>query len=56
MESSEKTAWLSILTNLLLVGIKTVVSLISGSLAVTADAVHSLAEFFRQSHKKYRMQ
>jgi len=44
MESSEKTAWLSILTNLLLVGIKTVVVLISGSLAVTADAIHSLSD------------
>ena len=44
MESSEKTAWLSILTNLLLVGIKTAVALISGSLAVTADAIHSLSD------------
>ncbi len=44
MESSEKTALLSILTNLLLVGIKSVVALISGSLAVTADAVHSLSD------------
>jgi len=44
MESSEKTAWLSILTNLLLVGIKTSVAMISGSLAVTADAIHSLSD------------
>lgn len=44
METSEKTAWLSIATNLLLVGIKTVVALISGSLAVTADAIHSLSD------------
>ncbi len=44
MESSEKTAWLSILTNVLLVGIKTAVALISGSLAVTADAIHSLSD------------
>lgn len=44
MESSEKTAWLSILTNLLLLGIKTAVVLISGSLAVTADAIHSLSD------------
>ncbi len=44
MESSEKTAWLSILTNLLLVGIKTAVAWISGSLAVTADAIHSLSD------------
>lgn len=44
MESSEKTAWLSILTNLLLVGIKTGVAVLSGSLAVTADAIHSLSD------------
>jgi cation diffusion facilitator family transporter len=44
MESSEKTAWLSILTNLLLVGIKTGVVIITGSLAVTADAIHSLTD------------
>lgn len=44
MESSEKTAWLSILTNLLLVGIKTAVAIISGSLAVVADAIHSLSD------------
>lgn len=44
METSEKTAWMSILTNLLLVGIKTAVAYISGSLAVTADAVHSLSD------------
>lgn len=44
MESSEKTAWLSVLTNLLLVGIKTTVAVISGSLAVTADAIHSLSD------------
>jgi len=44
MEASEKTAWLSILTNVLLVGIKTAVAFISGSLAVTADAIHSLSD------------
>ncbi len=44
MESSEKTAWLSIFTNLLLVGIKVGVVIISGSLAVTADAIHSLTD------------
>ncbi|MCP3891289.1 MAG: cation diffusion facilitator family transporter [Desulfobulbaceae bacterium] len=44
MEASEKTAWLSILTNMLLVGIKTVVAFVSGSLAVTADAIHSLSD------------
>lgn len=44
MEASEKTAWLSIITNLGLVSIKTTVALISGSLAVKADAIHSLAD------------
>ena len=44
MEVSEKTAWMSILTNLVLVGIKSGISLISGSLAVKADALHSLAD------------
>lgn len=44
MESSEKTAWLSILTNLLLVGIKSAVAFVSGSLAVAADAIHSLSD------------
>ena len=33
-----------IFTNLLLVGIKTAVVFISGSLAVTADAIHSLSD------------
>ncbi len=49
MESSEKTAWLSILTNLLLVGIKTAVALISGSVAVVADAIHSLSDVLSSS-------
>ncbi|MFT5701521.1 MAG: cation diffusion facilitator family transporter [Desulforhopalus sp.] len=44
MESTEKTAWMSILTNLLLVGIKTAVAFVSGSLAVTADAIHSMSD------------
>lgn len=44
METSEKTAWLSILVNLLLVGIKTSISIFSGSLAVKADALHSLTD------------
>ena len=44
MESSEKIAWSSILVNLLLVSIKSVVAFISGSLAVTADAIHSLSD------------
>ena len=44
METSEKTAWLSIMINILLVLIKTAVAWISGSLAVTADAIHSLSD------------
>lgn len=44
MESAEKTAWLSISVNLVLVGIKTAVTLLSGSLAVRADVFHSLAD------------
>jgi len=44
MESSEKTAWLSILTNTLLVCIKTAVALASGSVAVVADTIHSLTD------------
>ena len=44
MESSAKTAVLSIVTNLLLVGIKTGVALLSGSLAIAADALHSLSD------------
>jgi len=44
METSEKTAWLSILTNLVLVGIKAALSLASGSLAIKADAIHSLSD------------
>jgi cation diffusion facilitator family transporter len=44
MEISEKTAWMSILTNLVLVCIKSWVTLISGSLAVKADALHSLSD------------
>lgn len=44
MELSEKTAWFSILTNLLLVGIKSFLAMISGSLAIQADAIHSLTD------------
>jgi cation diffusion facilitator family transporter len=44
MESSEKTAWLSIAVNVVLVAIKAVVAFFSGSLAVTADAIHSLSD------------
>ncbi|PLX47355.1 MAG: cation transporter [Desulfobulbaceae bacterium] len=44
MDPSQKTAWLSIATNMLLVAIKTSIALISGSLAVAADAIHSLSD------------
>ncbi|MBN2428068.1 MAG: cation diffusion facilitator family transporter [Deltaproteobacteria bacterium] len=44
MEVSEKTALLSILTNLSLVGIKTLLAVLSGSLAIKADAIHSLSD------------
>jgi len=44
MEISERTAWMSILTNIMLVSIKVTVTLISGSLAVKADALHSLSD------------
>ena len=44
MEASEKTAWMSILTNFLLVSIKVAVALFSGSLAVKADVLHSLSD------------
>ncbi len=44
MEVSEKTALLSILTNLVLVGIKTLLAILSGSLAIKADAIHSLTD------------
>ena len=44
MEVSEKTAWLSILTNLVLVGLKTILAILSGSLAIKADAIHSLSD------------
>ena len=44
MESSEKTALLSILTNLILVGIKSALAILSGSLAIKADAIHSLSD------------
>jgi cation diffusion facilitator family transporter len=44
MEVSEKTAWLSILTNLVLVGLKTILAVFSGSLAIKADAIHSLSD------------
>lgn len=46
MESSEKTAWLSIVVNVVLVAIKAAVAFFSGSLAVTADAIHSLSDVF----------
>ncbi len=44
MEVSEKIAWMSILTNLVLVCIKTGITVVSGSLAVKADAIHSLSD------------
>ncbi|WP_136799722.1 MULTISPECIES: cation diffusion facilitator family transporter [Desulfosediminicola] len=44
MEISEKTAFLSILANFILVAIKIIVALFSGSLAVKADALHSVTD------------
>lgn len=44
MEVSEKTAWLSILTNSCLAGLKTLLAVLSGSLAIKADAIHSLSD------------
>ena len=44
MEVSERTAWISILTNMVLVGIKIAVTLLSGSLAVKADVLHSMSD------------
>lgn len=44
MEPDEKTAWLSILTNTLLVGIKLLLAVATGSLAIKADTVHSLTD------------
>jgi cation diffusion facilitator family transporter len=44
MEIAEKTALLSIATNLALVAIKVALALASGSLAIRADAIHSLSD------------
>ena len=44
METSEKIAGLSILTNVVLVAIKTILAVLSGSLAIKADAIHSLSD------------
>ncbi len=44
MEPSEKTAWFSLLINLLLVAIKASLALLSGSLAIKADTIHSLTD------------
>lgn len=44
METSERVAWLSIIVNLVLVTIKTGLALLSGSIAVRADALHSLTD------------
>ncbi|MCK4536871.1 MAG: cation diffusion facilitator family transporter [Desulfuromonadales bacterium] len=49
MEISEKTAWLSILTNIVLVLIKSFLALLSGSLAIKADAIHSLSDVVSSS-------
>ena len=46
MEASERTAWLSIGTNAALVGLKAVLAVLSGSLAIKADAIHSLSDVF----------
>ena len=44
LEASEKVAWLSIAVNLVLVGIKTGLAFLSGSIAIRADALHSLTD------------
>jgi cation diffusion facilitator family transporter len=44
MEISEKTAFYSILTNASLVAIKSALAIFSGSLAIKADAIHSLTD------------
>ena len=44
MEKAEKTAWFAILTNSGLVGIKSFLAVISGSMAIKADAIHSLTD------------
>ena len=44
MEKAEKTAWFAILTNLGLVGIKSFLAIVSGSMAIKADAIHSLTD------------
>ena len=44
MEISERTAWFSVLTNLTLVAIKSALAFLSGSLAIRADAIHSLSD------------
>ena len=44
MKTTEKTALFSILTNLLLVAIKTGLAVATGSLAIRADAFHSVAD------------
>ncbi|MEZ4599221.1 MAG: cation diffusion facilitator family transporter [Syntrophotaleaceae bacterium] len=44
METSERTAFFSILTNASLVAIKSALAIFSGSLAIKADAIHSLTD------------
>jgi len=46
MEASEKTAWWSVTVNSALVGLKAVLALVSGSLAIKADVIHSLTDVF----------
>ncbi len=44
MDISRKTAWFSVLTNTVLTGIKAVLAWQTGSLAIKADAIHSLSD------------
>ena len=44
MDISRKTAWLSVLTNTVLTIIKSLLALLTGSLAIKADAIHSLSD------------
>lgn len=44
MDISRKTAWFSVLTNTVLTGLKAVLALLTGSLAIKADAIHSLSD------------
>jgi cation diffusion facilitator family transporter len=44
MDISRKTAWLSVLVNTVLTGLKAVLAVLTGSLAIKADAIHSLTD------------